>query len=247
MRPFVARRIPEYSRKRISVLFVILLSTASHCVAQSMNSLKGLYTIPTAEIPPDGEVTVGAYFLKKEYLDPKLSDFDSDALAYFGSIAFLPFLEASIRFTKPMEPHGGAYAIGDRMFAFKLQPLQEGMYTPALSLGTQDFIRSRASITNLFNSAYIVATKNVQLNTDVEVKATAGYGFKMITARAYQFIGFFGGVSTKLFRTVEVLCEYDALNVNGALRVDLFDHVRLLGGIVKGRYFSGGASWYFVL
>ncbi len=212
-----------------------------------MNSLTGLYTIPTAEIPKDGEVTFGAFFLKKEYLDPNITDIHSNPLVYFGSIAFLPFLETSIRFTKPMEPHGGAYAIGDRMFAFKILPFREGEFTPSLAIGAQDFVHSRAAITNLFNSTYIVATKTLQVADDIRVKTTAGYGFKILEARAYQFIGFFGGVSIQFFRPLEVICEYDALNVNGALRLDLLDHFRLLGGIVKGKYFSGGASVYFEL
>jgi hypothetical protein len=233
--------------KRIPVIVFILVCSVGQCFPQSMNSLKGLYTIPTAEIPKDREVTLGSFFLKREYLDPKLSDFDKDALVYFGSIAFLPFFETSIRFTRPMEPHGGAYAIGDRMFAFKVQFFREGEHTPSLSFGAQDFIHSRAAVTNLFNSTYIVATKNVQWGSDVNVKATAGYGFKVVTARAYQFIGLFAGVSAELFHTFEVIGEYDALNLNGAVRLDVFNHIRLLGGIVKGKYFSGGASCYFEL
>ena len=232
---------------RIVIIFLIVISFAGTCSSQSMNSLTGLYTIPTAEIPKDREVTLGAFFLKREYIDPAITDFRSNGLAYFGSVAFLPFLETSIRFTHPMEPHGGLYAIGDRMLAVKLQPLPESEHTPSLAIGTQDFIHSRGAVTNLFHSAYVVATKNMEWSSNVRVLGSAGYGFKLIKARAYQFIGFFGGVSVELYRTVEVIGEYDALNLNGAVRVDVFNHIRLLGGVVKGKYFSGGASCYFVL
>ena len=233
--------------KRPVGVLVVLALISGQCLGQSMNSLKGLYTIPTAEIPKDKEVTIGAFFVKREYIDPKITDFESDGLVYFSSIAFLPFLEASIRFTRPMEPHGGLYAIGDRMFALKVQALREGDIAPSLSLGAQDFVKSRGAITNLFNSTYVVATKNVQCGNNVKIKATTGYGFKVIKARAYQFIGFFGGVSVELLHSVELIGEYDAQDLNGAVRLDLFNHVRLLGGIVKGKHFSGGASVYFEL
>ena len=233
--------------KRIYLILFSLLCGVSQCLPQAMNSLTGLYSIPTAEVPKDGEATLGAFFLKKEYLDPALSDFDNNALAYFGSIAFLPFLETSIRFTKPMVPHGGAYAIGDRMFAVKIQVVKEGESLPSIAVGAQDFLHSRATITNLFNSTYIVTTKNAQVTNNIRAKATIGYGFKILDARAYQFIGVFGGASVQFFRMVELIGEYDARNVNGALRLDLLDHFRLLGGIVKGKYFSGGASCYFEL
>ena len=233
--------------KRALLILFSLASIASQSLSQSMNSLTGLYTIPTAEIPKDGEVTLGAFFLKREYLDPDLSDYRDDVLVYFGSMSFLPFLETSLRFTKPLAPKGGGYAIGDRMIAVKVQPFREGVYTPSLSIGAQDFIHSDHATTNGFNSTYIVATKNFAWTRHVGIQATAGYGFKAIDARAYQFIGIFGGIAVNFFRTAEVICEYDALDVNGAVRLDLFNHIRLLGGIVKGKYFSGGASCYFEL
>jgi len=70
----------------------------------------------------------------------------------------------------------------------------------------------------------------------------------LIEASDYQFIGIFGGGSITLFNeTADILIEYDAERLNAGLRLNLFDHIKLIGGLMNMKYFSGGAALSFRL
>ncbi len=224
------------------ILFFLLLSVIS-IFSQSLNSLTGYYNIPTAEINQDKKIVTGAFYIPYKFSKEK--GFDKDAIGYFGAISYLPFLEMSLRFTKLL---GHNYALGDRMFSFKLRFISEGKYYPSFAIGAQDFFHSTENLTNRYNSLYLVTTKSVETNTFLnKMSITLGYGSDIIPANGYEYIGVFGGVSFTFFNHLEIMGEYDARNYNIGSRIKLFDSIFLLGGFRDLKYFSGGGGIYFQL
>jgi len=224
------------------ILFFLLLSVIS-IFSQSLNSLTGYYNIPTAEINQDGKIVSGAFYIPYKFSKEK--GFDRDAIAYFGAISYLPFLEMSLRFTKLLGPNN---ALGDRMFSFKLRFISEGKYYPSFALGAQDFFHSTESLTNRYNSLYLVATKSIETNVFMnKISITFGYGSDVIPANDYEYIGVFGGVSFAFFNHIEIMGEYDAKNYNVGSRIKLFNCIFLLSGFRNLKYFSGGGGVYFQL
>lgn len=222
---------------------IVLFLFSQVIFTQSLSSLSGLYNIPSAEIVEDGKITIGTFYIPYKYAQEK--NFDRDAIAYFGSFGFLPFIEMSLRFTKRLGP---LYALGDRMFSFKLRFINEGKYFPAVAIGAQDFFHSTESRTNRYNSLYLTMTKNILFGKVFNsISLTGGYGSDMIKANGYEYIGIFGGISFKFFQHFEIMLENDARFYNFGTRIKLFDHIYLLGGFREMKYFSGGGGIYFNL
>jgi hypothetical protein len=98
--------------------------------------------------------------------------------------------------------------------------------------------------TNHYNSSYIVTTKNIFINNFLvdKIAITNGYGGDLVKAAAYQYIGYFGGISLTLLKSVNLIAEYDADRFNGGIRICLFNHLNLLAGWGGFSYFMGGAS-----
>lgn len=226
--------------KRIAIYLFLIVNLLE---AQSLSSLTGYYNIPTAETAKDGEINIGTYYIPYRYSEEK--GFDREAIAYFGSFGFLPFIEMSLRFTKRLGPE---YALGDRMFSFKLRFINESKYFPAIAIGAQDFFHSTESRTNRYNSLYVAVTKNIIFGKILNsISATAGYGSDIIKANGYEYIGFWGGISFRLINHIELMFENDARFYNCGMRVKLFNHFYLLGGYRELKYFSGGGGVYFTL
>lgn len=220
----------------ILILFIPLL----HLQSQSLNGTEGMLYTPTAETAGDGVVRIGASFLNKEILP---SSFRYDGLAYYISIGFLPFIESGIRFSKNLGPLD---ALGDRMLILKIKFIAENKYLPAIAFGMQDFFYTKEEESNRFNSTYLVITKNFHPITGIlSAKLNLGYGFRLISAKSYQYMGLFGGISLSFFSFIELMGEYDAERFNAGLRLTLFKHIKLLGGFMDMKHLSGGAavSW----
>lgn len=223
--------------------FIIFLLVCSVSNAQSLSSLTGYYNIPIANILEDREITIGAYYIPYRFSSEK--EFDRDAIAYYASCGFLPFMEMSLRFTKRLGPK---YALGDRMFSFKIRFMEEGVYFPSLAIGAQDFFHSTDAVTNRYNSLYLVITKNISVGSIINnLSLTAGYGSDIIKANGYEYLGLFGGLSLTILEHLEFLFENDARFYNLGVRIELFEHIFLLGGYRGLKYFSGGGGIYFQL
>ena len=124
--------------------------------------LPGIVDLPTARRFPDGELVITQQLHK--------------SLARSGiSFQALPRVGVSFRYTG----HGinGDEAYGrvnhDRSFDAHILVLDEGAYTPAISLGLRDFIG-----TGWYSSEYIVGTKSIS-----NLELTAGLGFGRLAGR----------------------------------------------------------------
>lgn len=225
-----------------SLLCLFLVCTLNN--AQSLSGLSGLLNIPTADIQKDGSLIIGANFLERNHL--KYGGGTMDVIAPFVTIGFLPFLEVSIRITRQLNYQGESHVM-DRMFSGKLKFIDEGNYTPTVTLGLHNPY-STDSRAKHFTSTYLVLSKNIETISFInKFHISVGYGTDLIKAADYQYVGLFGGISLTLFDSIDMIGEYDAERFNAGLRLTLFNHIKLLGGFMDLKHFSGGVAVNFIL
>ncbi len=212
--------------------------------SQSLSGLSGLLNIPTAEITSDGRINIGANYLERNHL--KYAGGKKDVIAPFVTIGFLPFLEVSIRITRQLNYSGESHVM-DRMFSCKIKFINEDNFLPVVALGLHNPYSTDPRAKH-FTATYFVLSKNIEINSFInKFHVTLGYGSEIIEAEDYQYVGLFGGVSLTIFKSIEIMGEYDAERFNAGFRFTLFNHIKLLGGVMDFKHFSGGAAVSFVL
>ncbi|MFA5806379.1 MAG: YjbH domain-containing protein [Melioribacteraceae bacterium] len=212
-----------------------------------MEGLTGLLTIPTAEMQPDRQVSFGVSYIQRDYVS--FGSYRYDAYSPYVTISFLPFVEASVRLTRLINLQGSGQAIGDRTPSVRLRFIEEGQYSPAIVLGMHDLLGVFGGESAIHNNAlYVVTSKHIATTSFLsEIGFHLGYGVDWIKADNHNFVGLFGGIDFKFFNTLELMTEYDGTHSNGGIRVKFFDHITLLGGWLRWKYFSGGAGVSFGL
>ncbi|MFA7288294.1 MAG: YjbH domain-containing protein [Melioribacteraceae bacterium] len=223
----------------VSWMAVSFYSSSSVIFGQTITGLTGLYTIPTGETLESGKLILGANYLSDG--NDKGYSRNLEAVSYYLTFGYLPFLEVGLRFTNRTN---ASDALGDRMFSARLKFLNESEYLPSVVFGAHDIFRSSDSKTNYYNATYFALTKNFPLDSFIDnIKLNAGYGFDLFTARSYQFDGPFGGVSVSLFEVSELLLEYDSDYFNAGVRFALFNHIYFIGGLQDMKVFNGGLAF----
>lgn len=178
-----------------------------------------LITIPVADMPPDGTLVLGGGFVDGQY-----SDYLGGRVDYtpvFATVGFLPFLELSFRFSRPVDLDDRE-RLGDRMVSARLRLLSEKEHRPAIVVGIHDFLTVEER--NYFNALYIVYSKGFHFV--VPISLHLGYGSDVMNALAYQFVGVFGGIAATVVPHGELLLEYDAERINAGIRYELSDRFR---------------------
>jgi len=125
----------------------------------SMFGTTGLVFIPTAYILPDGELALGISYTDEHY--GQYTHYPSDQIVYYATLAYLPFLEVSLRATQyPNFAWSKNYDSAiERMASVKLQLLKEKQYSPSIVLGVHDLYGKSIQ----YNAQYIVASKSINL------------------------------------------------------------------------------------
>ena len=128
----------------------------------NMFGMTGLIDMPTADMQPDGQLTVTA--------------------SYFGgflrntiSAQFLPGVEAAFRYSILEDffvPNAAQPSLFDRSFDVKVRLLPETERWPALAVGLQDLLG-----TGIYSGEYIVATKGVDAGEFGAFRLTGGVGW----------------------------------------------------------------------
>lgn len=233
------------TKRTIFYTGILLLISGYTAHSQSLTGTSGLFTIPTANIYEDGEVSLGVNYLPQKYNQTRFGT--SDAMVYSGSVAFLPFLELNIRLTKPNDSDPDY--IGDRMPSFRVKFYSETEFVPSIAVGVHDFLNTPdgSSSDRDYNSIYAVVSKNFSTKTIFHnLEFTLGYGSDAMDAAGYQFIGLFGGVSASVNDWFEILLEYDADRMNSGIRIKWW-HFRVLAGFMGNKDFTGGIAFNFVM
>ena len=182
-----------------------------------INGESGYINMPSGRIDPDGTFRMG-YSFAKPYS------------SIWSSIAFLPRVELSLRYTRTMSGAiggGGSYWQGygdskDKVASGKILLREEDWNYPAITFGMND-----VQGTALFKSRYIAASKYFGA-----LDVTLGLGKGRID-------GAFGGVryAPDSWRGVALVSEYDANNYQQ-------DHLADLTGVYQRRKGIGVALEY---
>ena len=172
----------------ISLLVVInvLMQSNGSLYAQSLSGSTGLVTIPTADMPQDGEISFGASLRNKKN-NVRYPD-KYHQIAFYISLGYLPFLEVSVRITRQLN-YPGKQALGDRMPSIRLRFVKEKEYLPSLVLGAHDFMWAFGGTDAIhYNAFYAVAAKHFNFSDrGIDLGTHIGYGLKLMKAAHYEF------------------------------------------------------------
>ena len=233
------------SKKNVMIL-IVMITFRLTLSAQSLTGTGGGYSIPTGEIGVDRSFFAGSNLLNKEYT--RLWERDRHVQTFYATVTFLPFMEVSLRFSRPFRDHS---TTGDRMGTVRFRLCREKKYLPGLVLGLQGFASTvMSNDASYFNSSYLAASKHFKVGYGIDdIGLSLGYGSDVIKAGSHQFIGLFGGIRLvpKHLEWMEVFCEYDCEKTNAGLRLTVWKHLVLLGGLEGLKAPSGGVSYKLLL
>lgn len=232
-------------RTKLIVFFLLILFFTAH--AQNLEGLSGLFFIPTAELQNDGTVSLGVNYLDKELVS--FSGFKDNAFTPFVTLTYLPFAEFSFRITRLIKTEITTQGIGDRTISARIRIIEEEKYLPSVLIGFHDLLAVFGGESAIHNNAlYLTASKHIKFDSSINfIGLHIGYGTDAVKANTHNFAGLFGGINFKIFDMLELIGEYDSERFNGAVRLSLFRHISLLGGLMDFKNFSGGAAFNFVL
>jgi hypothetical protein len=187
----------------------------------SLHGTSGLVVTPTAEVAPDATLRLGYSFMDAKWVPHGRGEFDNEI--WFLNFGFLPRVEVTVRATVLPGSRLTRFddaPIVDRMGSARLQLLRPGRF-PGIALGVDD-VRG----TRYYHSLYAVGTQRVVWDAaGLDLRASVGFGSRALEARNHLLDGVFGGLETRVFRTVSFVADHDTEKWNAGVRV------RLLGRI----------------
>lgn len=228
---------------------LILLLIFSSANAQSITGMPGYIHIPTANFNPDGTLYLGSSFLPKKYLSYTKEKYD--AVAFYSSLTFLPFLEVNFRATRILNlPHDANHTV-DRMPSLRIRICKERKYIPAMVIGAHDFITSLESgDARHFGATYLVLTKGINIDElATNIETTVGYGTDWLKSSQNEFIGLWGGMAIKYNKWdyFSLLAEYDGKTTNTGVQLTFFKHIYLSAGMLNFNSLTGSISYHIYL
>lgn len=196
------------------LLLLAGMATAQHA---SLMGFSGLIVTPSADLAPDGQLSLGVSRIPELYAD-KLRPYQRTV--YFARLGYLPFLEGTAMIVRPDDYPGG---VGDRSLHVKFQLLHEKGHRPGMAIGAQDFFAARGldfepARAQHFAALYVVASKNLSLQP-VPVRWHLGFGADWLPAKNRFLDGLFAGVTLTPHRYLIFLAEYDAHAFNAGFRL----------------------------
>lgn len=234
--------------KWIGVILITFVSIIPVYAQYSMG-VTGLLNIPSADMQPDGLFMAGGNFLPNEMM-PDVWNYNTGN--YFMNITFFSFMEVAYRCTLMKgEVKAGQRREQDRSVTLRLRPLKEGIYRPAIVVGSNDIINTselnplKSSGNRYFASAYTVATKHVELDGHLLGFTLGGYFF----SRHSFSRSVFGGMryTPSFLKPVNLLAEYDTNGINIGVTARLFGHFSAHLFSYDFKVVSGGLRYEFQL
>lgn len=151
-------RGPRVPRLRSCYLVVFFLAPMAGARADDLPRTifgsPGIIEMPSARMAPDGTLTAGgSYFSRNQH--------------YNFDFQFLPWLDASFRYSGLQNFYPGFTTFYDRSFAVKLRLWDEGALLPATAIGINDL-----GGTGIFGGEYVVMSKRLG-----DFDATLGVGW----------------------------------------------------------------------
>lgn len=203
----------------------------------ALNGMTGLVNTPTAEVLADGSVRLSATQVDEKWAFHGRGRIDNRIFAV--TLGFLPRTEVSIRATWLPELsllELQSATVVDRLGAGRLLLLRESGLRPALAVGIDD-VRG----TRLFHSSYAVATRTLRGRRPV-LRASVGYGTRILEAGEYVLDGAFGGVEAG-WGPASALLDFDTEKWNSGARLTAFGRMNVYFALLDLETPSGGLAW----
>lgn len=244
--------------KRIALVTAFLFTLPFAGRAQQFLGTSGLLHVPSAEMHHEGDALLGIHYLDKHmtpdtgfmYLGEKYNTFD-----YYVSLAPFKWVEVSYVCVERAHSmsHGEITKWGkDRSASFKVRPLEEGRYWPALAIGCNDFATSvfkknRTDVQLYFMNVYLAATKHFTFGGN-ELGVTVAYRHYLRGYNA-KWNGLVGGVTFRpaFFPQARVVAEYTGNEFLMGMDVLLWRHLRLQASVKDFKYVNAGLALQFNL
>ena len=244
--------------KRIALVTAFLFTLPFAGRAQQFLGTSGLLHVPSAEMHHEGDAFLGIHYLDKHmtpdtgfmYLGEKYNTFD-----YYVSLAPFKWVEVSYVCVERAHSmsHGEITKWGkDRSASFKVRPLEEGRYWPALAIGCNDFATSvfkknRSDVQLYFMNVYLAATKHFTFGGN-ELGVTVAYRHYLRGYNA-KWNGLVGGVTFRpaFFPQARVVAEYTGNEFLMGMDVLLWRHLRLQASVKDFKYVNAGLALQFNL
>jgi hypothetical protein len=116
----------------------------------------------------------------------------------------------------------------DRSTSFRVRPLKEGKYWPAVVIGVNDIFGKKD---NRYACFYGVVSKHFPIVAVGTFEATVGYArpYKEEKRKGTVYDGVLGGLTfaPAFFPDMRVMCEYDTQGYNVGIGAFLFRHLNL--------------------
>jgi len=203
--------------------------------AFSLAGTSGLINIPVAEVVADGEMVVGAGYVRGNY-----KHFDGrryPIVPLCVALGYLPGLEFSARLTVVKDCPPQAQGLGEYKdgMASVQYSIPGGHRLPAVAIGARDVYGFA-----LFNALYAVASREIRVPSLRRLRGHLGIGVDWLGGRYgvvdagkdtekfpvhYTLLGLFGGLDAQLSKHVTLMAEYDTKKVNAGVRMHFFSRV----------------------
>ena len=216
-------------------------------VGQSLSGVPGYVRVPKATFFEDGTLFFGSGFLPQQYLPYTQNNYD--ALAVYGSVTFLSFVEIDLRVTRILGLPEGSNHVVDRVPTIRFRILKEKKWIPAVTIGLHDVVTSLESgVARHFGASYLVLTKNFHIPAwYFNIETTAGFGLSSFIWKNNELMGFFGAVAFSHDKApwLSLMFDYDGVIPNAGLRVVFFKHLNLTAGFLNFSALTGSVSYQF--
>lgn len=206
----------------------------------------GLVYTPSANMAPWKTADIGFTHFSRT-ISKTYNAGETSERSFLGSIVFLPFLEVSLKLTRPYQNetdqlrNGKRYrGIGDRSISLRVQVLKETARRPALAIGIQDPFPTNS---DFFNTQYAVISKSFRRN-GLTLASNLGFGY---TSDDEAFLkGIFGGFNLS-WKYLNLMAEYDTQYFNAGIGLHFKEIVFLQIAMIDGRGYSGNLNVRFQL
>jgi len=239
--------------KKLILFFVLAFLMTLRVGAQQYTSMSGLIHVPSAEMDAEGDARIGVHYLN-QHMVPDVFSYEGEKYNTFDHyVSITPFWWIEIGYTCTLLKID-KYKINkltnkDRYFSFKLNPLREGKWWPAVAVGCNDIADSRsvkdetADGELYFANYYLAATKHVDLSGN-EIGVHLSYRHY---TKAYndKWNGVVGGVTFRpeFAKNCRVIAEYTGSDINVGIDCLLLKHLLMQASLQSGKYFSGGICY----
>jgi hypothetical protein len=234
-------------------LFCFFLCFQVWVNGQSLSGTSGLFNVPSANILKDGEAFIGASLYHRGFYELYGTGDEFHGLPTYITLGLFNKVEFMFRYTHQLgqvvSPETQYFP--DRMFAVRLNILEESTVRPSVTFGLHDVSEALGGTTAppWFLASYFVASKSFDLGS-LNLHTSLGHSIPIPNGSVDQsFPGLFGGLELfhSSFSFLSFISEFDGNQLNMAFKAKLLNRFNFTIGVLGMEGISGNLSFNFNL